>query len=151
MLTALKRYLIDGGRRAGARPDTRAVPIDGVTREEVLLAECPSDGASSFDARWRALVLEQAIASCRAWYETRGKPNHWIAFEARYLRPATGHVAPTPYRELAATLGFVNEAAATAAVQAVRDRLNIAISEIVAGTVDPEDFEDELAFVRGGS
>lgn len=149
LLTALRNFLVDVDRKRRSRADGAALRLDRIDQEERLMSESPPDCDAAFDSRWRALVLEQAVAQCRDSLAASGQSRHWEAFEARCLRPALAQVKPRSYREIAAEFGFGNEAAAAAAVQTVRRQLLIRLSEGVAATVDADQFESELAFVRG--
>ena len=150
LLTALKRFVIDEHRRTHTHR-----PL--ITFSDELLAHEESkdvDGEFStvdqaFERRWALALLEEAMRRCEAHFRESGRPNHWLIFDERVLRPAVSRNDSPPLAVSASAFGFDSPAMAAAAVQTVKRRLDALLREVVAETVrGPSSVDDELAAVK---
>lgn len=167
LVAALKNYLVDRHRRAAVRGGgvTATVSAERVEYEEGLIAgmnggrgggagglgASGADGAdAAFDRRWALAQVQEALARCERHFRSSGKPRHWVAFEARVVRPSIGLSEAPPMAELAAELGLESAADAAAAVQVVKKRFEALLREVIAETLgEGEDAEGEYGYVTG--
>src|SRR5262245_40185201 len=83
VLTALKRYCIDGMRRKAARGGTPlSLTPEILEREDQMITDA-GDPDTAFDRRWAAIAVGEALARCEAHCVAGNKERHWRAFEAR--------------------------------------------------------------------
>ena len=134
ILTALKNYCVDIGRRERARGAGMLRPLEDswLVREDDLLAQAPESADSAFERRVLLAVLEEALRRCETHFLGSGKRGHWMAFDARVLRPLLASVAPSPIDDVARVHGFASPADVSAAVQVVKRRLAALMQEVAA-------------------
>lgn len=146
LLVALKNYARDGYRRAASRERAWRAPAHLVEVER-RAAVRGDDAAAAFDRRWAGQILAESMRRCAAHYRRTGKQAHWEAFDARVLAPLRSSVEPPDTETLAIEHGFASAAAVRAALQVVRHRMEAFVREVVAETVGPDQFEDEVELV----
>jgi RNA polymerase sigma-70 factor (ECF subfamily) len=145
LLTALKHYLVDQGRRrtalkrGGGRP---LEPLENEDGEERYQFE-PADWASPdvlYDRGWAKAVLEQALSHLREEYASS---KHGPGFEA-LKEYVWGERSGLSCAELGREIGM-SEEAAKKAVQRMRRRFAQLLRQQIAETVStPAELEDEL-------
>lgn len=147
LCAALRHYASDQWRKSRLSARERPLPIDGLGREESLIVD--PDPQSAFDRRWALALFEEALRRCEDHFARAGKRGHWRAFELRVLRPATHATNALSCEDAAAACGFPTAAAAAAAVQTVKRRLDALFREVVGETLDsPDDLPEEYRLVR---
>jgi len=135
LLTALKRYLIDLGRRTAVRGGKIAhLDIDSDCGE-VTTAIRPGDTPEmAFERTWKHAELAEALRRAKAHFSRNpALVRHWEAYEACELRPARSNVDRVPLQHLATTLGYKGAADVAAGVQFVRKRLKLFLDEVRSG------------------
>jgi RNA polymerase sigma-70 factor (ECF subfamily) len=150
LLTSLRNFLIDRGRRERKEGEGRPIPWAAMEREEARVeSSLGGDPEAAFDRRWALAVLEEALERCRKHFRSKSKERHWELFEARTLRPSVAALKRPSLAELAERFGFRSANDVSAALQVVDERLAAIIQEVVAETVGPRgDIAAEVAEVR---
>lgn len=134
LLAALRNYAIDQARHRKARGGgVSHGPVNPDIADAMLGTSAPASPDAAFEAAWAAAQVKEALARCETYWRERGKATHWEAFEVRIIRPACSGVTAVPLAELAPRLGFASAAAAAAAVQTVKKKMQAILSELEAG------------------
>jgi RNA polymerase sigma-70 factor (ECF subfamily) len=149
LLTALRRFEIDGRRRLAslAGHETPLVPDD----PEGLASAEPNDShdpATAFERQWATAVFDLAMRQTEEACREEGMTRHWRAFEARVQHPKLNGCEPIPVERLMAELGARNPQEIYDLVNTVRRKLRQALRDVVEGTVDEADVDQELAELR---
>jgi RNA polymerase sigma factor (sigma-70 family) len=145
LLTALKHYLVDQGRRrtalkrGGDRPLEPLENEDGEERYQFETADLASPDVL-YDRGWAKAVLEQALSRLREEYSSS---KHGPGFEA-LKEYVWGERSGLSCAELGREIGM-SEEAAKKAVQRMRRRFAQLLRQQIAETVStPAELEDEL-------
>ncbi|MCG3124255.1 MAG: hypothetical protein GIKADHBN_02707 [Phycisphaerales bacterium] len=125
ILTALANYERDQARRAEVRSRAGSAVVADASAD---LAEAQR----SFERVWAREVVSEAVRECERHFSPARMRRHWDAFEARVLVPAIHHTSPPAFAALAERCGFRTSADAVAAVQYVRKRFDVILSQKIA-------------------
>ena len=143
---AVKRFAIDQHRRGVARGSQVTIPISSFEHAEAALPmhdDLPAECA--FDRQWARAVLEEALHRCREHYLDKDRKAIWDAFVEYTVQPILGGSQPPALTSVAERYGYRTPALLASALQGLRRRLMVILTEIVGETVDePGDAANEM-------
>jgi hypothetical protein len=143
LLRCLENYVVDRLFRT---------PERGGTNADDRLAEIPvseTNQSDPFDVAWARQVLTQALQRMQADCTAQGRPQIWLVFEERVLRPALGDAQPPSYEQLIDRLGFDSPEKAANALATAKRHFRRVLETVVAEYVEDEaELQEEIANLR---
>ena len=147
LLASLQNFLLnelDRARTLKRGGGIRITSIDMGDAEQRFVSEpVTADAADDhFHRRWALMLLDRGLHQTRVEYERAGKS----ALFERLVGLMTTAGLDESYREAAADLAMT-EGAVKVAVHRMRRRFRDALRAQIAETVDPDEVDDEIAFL----
>jgi DNA-directed RNA polymerase specialized sigma24 family protein len=148
LLVALHRYVLDRGRREGARKriaDRPSLSIDEIPEDAATIEPC-----RVLDVAWARETIAAALQSMRRECDAGGRPEIWGAFEGRVLGPILDGTPAITCEELAARFGFRSAVQASNALVTAKRTFARHLRAVIGQYADDEgEVDAEIAALRG--